>query len=319
MMKVTKPLLLALGASSTVAWLFARKRRRKKMAKLPVSVGDAAAQQRFLAKHKAFLLEFPNLNLALETMFTGAQRKISDERADRKGAPRSDEDHARATVYSLERAAYDDFAELLILAGNGMGLGATKVVRSIYERYVHALYIANKPSEAPVFIDHGKIEKGKLINRWKEVVPERLAQDFTEDELTQIQKEFKEAKARQKEERCKACDQPKTQNEWTRVDLSRMAREVDEQAFKAYATCYLIPTLLTHATPTGLDFRIRFTDEGLEYKLLSEPEAHTAVKKGHYLILGVLSHLNKYYALGQDAEVEKRFAAFNEMWSEDAD
>jgi hypothetical protein len=319
MMKGAKPLLLALGATAAVAWLFARKRRREKMTKLPVSVGDAAAQQRFIAEHKAFLLEFPDLKLALETMFTEAQRRISDERADANGAPRTDEDYARATVYSLERAAYDDFAELLILAGNGMGLGATKVVRSIYERFIHALYIAKKPSEAGVFIDHGRIERGKLINRWKEVAPERLAQDFTEDELTHIQKEFKEAKARQKEERCKTCDQPKTQNEWTRVDLSRMAKEVDEQAFKAYATCYLIPTLLTHATPTGLDFRVRFTDEGPEYKLLSEPEAHTAIKKGHYLILGVLSHLNTYYALGQDAEVGKRFAAFNEMWSEDAD
>jgi len=317
MEKNTKLSLVALGAAAVVAWILSRRRRRK-MSKLPVSVGDAAAQQRFIAAHKAFLLEFPDLQRALETVFTVAQRKIS-ESAPAIGAPRTDEDDAKATVYSLERAAYDDFAELLNLAGNGMGLGATKVVRSIYERFVTAMYIAKNPPEAKIFIDHGKIERGKLINRWKEVAPERLAEDFTEEELAQIQRDFKDAKARQKEERCSKCDQPKTQNEWTRIDLSRMAKEVDESAYKAYASCYLHPTYLTHATATGLDARVRITDGGPEYKVLSEPEAHKALQKGHYLILGVLSHLNTYLKLGQDAEVAKRFAAFNALWSEDAD
>ena len=48
-----------------------------------------------------------------------------------------------------------------------------------------------------------------------------------------------------------------------RVSLDTMAKEVRAR-FDAYATCYLQPTLLSHATPTGLDFRVRILEDGWE-------------------------------------------------------
>lgn len=292
--------------------------RQEEMSRLPVSVGDAHAQKRFIAAHEAFLREFPELQRALENALVESQRKISEEHASSTSSPQTDENVAKPIVFSLERAAYDDFGELLILAGNGMGLGATKILRSMYERLVTAMYIAKKPAEGRIFMDHSTIEKGKIINRYKEVVPELLAKDFTAEQLEEIQKRFTEAKTRQKAELCNKCGQPTTQEAWTRVSLDTMAREVDEQLFKAYATCYLQPTLLTHATPTGLDLRVRLTGNGPEYKRQSEPEAHGALQRGHFLILGVLNHLNAYFKIGQDEEVQSRFAAFNAIWSEDA-
>jgi hypothetical protein len=287
------------------------------MSNLPNSVGDQKAQSRFIVTHEAFLREFPELQRALDTMLTESQRKISEERATAKDAPRTDEELASAIAFSLERAAYDDFAELLVLAGNGLGLGATKVLRSLYERLVTAMYIAQKPSEARQFVDQSAIERGKIINRYKEVVPDRLAKDFTTQELAEIQKRFTEAKERRKEEFCEECNQPKTQEAWTRVGLDAMARKVSKQLFDAYATCYLNPTYLTHATPTGLDFRVRSSEEGFEYKHLSEPEAHGAVMRGHFLMLGVLSHLNEHFKIGRDDEVKKRFDAFDPIWAKD--
>lgn len=287
------------------------------MSKLPVSVGDVLAQGRFIATHETFLREFPELQRALETTLTESQRKISEECAN-DATPKTDEGIAKPIVFSLERAAYEDFGELLILAGNGMGLGATKILRNMYERLVTAMYIANKPAEGRIFMEHGALEKGKIINRYKEVVPELLAKDFTAEQLQEIQERFAEAKARQKAELCNKCGRPTTQEAWTRVSLDAMAREVDEQLFKAYATCYLQPTFLTHATPTGLDFRVRLTGNGPEYKQHSEPEANGALQRGHFLILRVLSHLNAYFKIGQDEEVQRRFEAFNAVWSEDA-
>ncbi len=197
-----------------------------------------------------------------------------------------------------------------------MGLGATKVLRSIYERLVTAMYIAKKPSEARFFMDQSAIERGKIINRYKEVVPDRLAEDFTSDKLEEIQKRFTEANARRKVDFCKTCGQPKNQEAWTRVSLDTMAKEVSQQLFDAYTTCYLQPTLLSHATPTGLDFRVRILEDGWEYKLLSEPEAHGAVMRGHFLMLGVLSHLNAYFDIKRDDDVKSRFEAFDPIWAE---
>jgi len=287
------------------------------MPQLPVSVGDVAAQQRFIAAHKSFLLEFPKLKSTLETLINESHQKVRQQRPELREDCQTDEDIARPIVFSLARATYDDFAELLILAGNGMGLGASKVLRSIYERLITAMYIAKKPSEARFFMDQSAIERGKIINRYREVVPEKLAEDFTSDELEEIQKRFTEANARRKIDFCKTCGQPKSQEAWTRVSLDTMAKEVSQQLFDAYTTCYLQPTLLSHATPTGLDLRVRIIEGGWEYKLLSEPEAHGAVMRGHFLMLSVLSHLNAYFDIKRDDDVKSRFEAFDPIWAQD--
>src|SRR5579872_4928006 len=179
------------------------------------------------------------------------------------------------------------------------------------------MYIAKKPSEAKLFMDQSAIERGKIINRYREVVPAKLAEDFTPEELEEIQKRFTEANARRKLNFCKACGQPKNQEAWTRVSLDTMAKEVSQQLFDAYTTCYLQPTLLSHATPTGLDLRVRITEGGWEYKLLSEPEAHGAVMRGHFLMLGVMSHLNAYFDIKRDEDVKNRFEAFDPIWKEE--
>ena len=286
------------------------------MAQLPIGVGDTSAQQRFIAAHKSFLLEFPKLRSTLETLINESHKKVSEQRRNASGASQTDEDIAKPIVFSLERATYDDFAELLVLAGNGMGLGATKVLRCIYERLVTAMYIARHPSEAEHFMEQSAIERGKIINRYKAAVPEKLAEDFTPTELEEIQNRYSAASAQRKVDFCKTCGQPKNQEAWTRVSLDTMAKEVSQQLFDAYATCYLQPTFLTHATPTGLDFRVRFIDGGFEYKHLSEAEAHGAVMRGHFLMLGVLTHLDTYFDIGSGEEVRSRFEAFDPIWKD---
>jgi hypothetical protein len=77
-------------------------------------------------------------------------------------------------VLSLERAIFDDFGELLILAGNGHGIGAKKVLRSMYERLVRAMFMAKFPAEAKIFLAHSDIEKGKALNRAIATVPESV-------------------------------------------------------------------------------------------------------------------------------------------------
>lgn len=285
------------------------------MSKLPISVGNTEAQQRYIAVHKAFLLEFPELKRALEMVLTESGRKINEPPTHAGDVPQTQEEAARKTVFELERAAYDDFVELLLLAGNGLGLGATKVLRSIYERLVTAMHISKKPAEAEVFKNHAAIERGRIINRYKEVAPERLNEDFTQPELDEIQRQFAEANARHKAEYCKKCGKAKTPEAWTRENLDNMAKEVDQELFHAYNTCYLQPTMLIHATPTGLALRVRITADGAEYKLLSEPEAHGATQRGHFLALKMLSHLNNYFDLGQDSEVQSRIEAFKAVWS----
>ena len=164
------------------------------------------------------------------------------------------------------RAIFDDFGEPLILAGNGHGIGAKKVLRSMYERLVTAMFMAKFPAEAKIFLAHSDIEKGKALNRAIATVLESVNRDFMPEQITRILDAKKAAEAKKKIEYCKACSQPKTDEAWTRVDLDAMARKVGNDLLKLYGQYYLVPTLLTHATPFGLDIRFRKTEAAPDFR-----------------------------------------------------
>jgi hypothetical protein len=98
------------------------------------------------------------------------------------------------------------------------------------------------------------------------------------------------------------------------VSADLMAEEVDKELSDAYTACFLIPTKLIHPTATGLNFRVRFTDQGMEYKTLSEPEASAALLRGHWLIIKMLIHLNAHFGLAQAADVQNRLDQFHSVW-----
>jgi uncharacterized protein DUF5677 len=308
-----------------VGWKIVRfvKRREHKMPAgipIPTSVGDAKAQRRFIDSHKPFLQEFPALQSLLAETFKRSEEKCYPQPLNEQTSglvELTDEQAANKIVLSLERAAFDDFGELLILAGNGMGIGAKKALRSMYERLVTAGYIATNPAEARIFLANTDIEKGKVLNRAIEAAPELVNKDFTPEEIQNLRDKKKAAENKKKVDYCPKCKNPETEEAWTRVNLDAMAKKVDDTLFRLYGVCYLLPTLLTHATPFGLDIRFRNTDAGPDYNTRSESNAHNAVWRGHFLMLWLLQHQDTYFNLGLGQQVNARSSAFSTIWPEE--
>ena len=298
---------------------FAKRRGRKMSAGIPTGAGNSVAQRRFIDSHKAFLQEFPELQSLLAESFRRSEEKCYPEPQNQQtsGTPeQSDEDLAREIVLSLQIFAFDDFGELLILAGNGMGIGAKKTLRSLYERLVTAGFIAKYPSEARVFLANADIEKGKVLNRMVEAAPELTNRDFTAEEIQQLRDLKRAAESKKKVDICPKCKQPETEEAWTRVSLDAMAKKVDDTLFKLYGVCYLSPTLLAHATPFGLDIRFRNTDAGPDYDARSEANAHDAVWRGHFLMLWLLRHQDASFGLQLGPQIDAREKAFAAIWPE---
>src|ERR1700734_811168 len=140
-----------------------RRRKRKMSVRIPTKVGDPIAQQHFIESHKLFLEEFPALQSLIEEASRLSEAKCYPEpQCEQADAEPTDEELAKRVAFYLEKAAYEDFGELMILAGNGMGIGAKKTLRSMYERLGTAMFIAKNPAEARIFLDHADIEKGKV-------------------------------------------------------------------------------------------------------------------------------------------------------------
>lgn len=58
------------------------------MSQLPTGFGDPSVQQRFAMSHQAFLLEVPELEKTVETLFDESNRKISEQAEKRGRCPR---------------------------------------------------------------------------------------------------------------------------------------------------------------------------------------------------------------------------------------
>jgi hypothetical protein len=141
-------------------------------------------------------------SLIEEALKLSEDKSYPESRNGRANAELTDEEVAERVAFYLQRAAYEDFGELLILAGNGMGIGAKKTLRSFYERLVTAMFIAKNPPEARIFLDHADVEKGKVLNRMIATVPELLSKELTPEEIKRIQDAKKAAVDRKKIQYC---------------------------------------------------------------------------------------------------------------------
>ena len=287
---------------------------------LPIGVGNSDAQTRFIRDHEPFLREHPRIHLLLTKIFIRQLAHPSE--AEIEDLPDNDpavvafenKVIANRLVFYLGRTAADDFSELLILSGNGYGVGALKILRGMYERIVTATYIAKNPSEARVFAEDDAVKKWKLWQEYVTVMPELKAR-YTEDQVRELEERYKAVRAKRKEEICPKCGQPKTQEAWTRVTMPDMAKRADIGLAEICGSCYLEPTFHSHATAYGIGTRLRETEEGAHtFNETTEPEARRAVLLGHNLILRLLGLQSEYFGLGLEAEIRDRVSMFPKIW-----
>jgi hypothetical protein len=223
---------------------------------------------------------------------------------------------AERAIFYLGRMAVDDFLEIRTLAGNGLGFGAYKIVRGMYERVVTALYLEKNPAEARTFAESSAITKLNYLKRTFAADPD--SRDRLSDEFLQtIERDAAEAQAKRKQSICSKCRQPVTQEAWTRVRLDVMAKAVEMAVF--YPQFYLEGTAQSHANMFGIERRLIRKEGGFTYKETSVEEARFAVHLGHHLMVRLLSMQNRYFGLGLSDEVQERSDAFVTVWGSNPD
>lgn len=294
------------------------------MGQFPTGVGDAAAQRRFIEAHNEFLMEWPALHRLLETVSLRILPAPPQEEVEQLlKLPQDDpavitfEDKMMAdrVVFGLGRIIADDFGELIILGGNGYGIGAYKILRGMYERLVTAAYIAKNPSEARPFVEDDAIKKWKLWQQALEVRPD-LKDGVAKEKIDGLEAEYKRVKAKRAESICNKCGRPKSQEAWTRADLATMAKQTDINLSALYGACYLTPTFHSHATGFGLGARFNRRENSVKYEEMSEREARQAILLAHNLLLLHLTLQNEYFNLRLDDEIRPRRNAFLRIWNQ---
>jgi hypothetical protein len=206
------------------------------------------------------------------------------------GGKRTVETVADRVVFSLGCLCWEDFKETMVLCGNGFGIGAAKVLRSLYEHAVTGQYISKHPEEAEAFELYAHVQEHKMLGHADKILD--FAVLFTGERRAGIERAYDEVKGNY------------AKTSWSRKNLLDMAKETGEGLEHLYLQCYFEPTVHSHATP--LAFMSRLAVESGDTVFVTSPQrehATAAMYLAHAVLLLALRTQNEYFKLGLDTEL----------------
>jgi hypothetical protein len=189
----------------------------------------------------------------------------------------------------LARTCVEDFLEILLLCGNGYGIGALKLLRPMFERVVTLCYIQENPNEAQLYLNFHKITRRKVLSA--------LREDFGHEMVNEAEWADSEAAYRAVKDdyqvRCE-CGRARTNHTWHKRDVISMAKKVGMDPLRVPA--YLLPIQHLHASPDSFILRTRSADGRLLFQ--AGPQripARTALRSAHCLSLKVLEAIHMQF------------------------
>jgi Family of unknown function (DUF5677) len=269
-------------------------------------IGNPEQQYRFREEHQQFLQKLPNLLDVVNAAFTRhvTLAAVTDR-----------------LVFSLGSSCAEDFGEILLLCGNGYGIGAKKILRGMYERAVTAWHLHNHPEDAENFIDFGWVREYQFMKKLKEAFGENLFDDHPDR-----RKNFEEARAKYEKAKqkfmvaCKKCGTKRPNHTWTKLDFVTMARKVEILGEPALImAAYDDPTQQAHATMSALLAKMKQRPTGgvaFGRDLEREGQAVKGVLvTAHGILLAVLELQLVHFGL-KTLEQPLRCCSqdFNEIW-----
>jgi len=238
-------------------------------------------------KSRAFAARNPQFPAALLKLIETANKCFGRD-------PRP-KDYLERICFWLGHTCRQDFLEIVFLAVNGYGAGATKILRSLYERAVTIAYLIQNPDKVERFLQFAAIQENRAMEAALRQVPQGQidAAMNPENTVAEVRKRHEQYKGTFKSTACEVCG-VKTPPSWD-VDLVSMVRRVGEPYQKVFVLAYTNPNFQIHATLASASPH----DEDRE-----EKDAKTALIVATELLLAVIRSQNELFALGLDADIE---------------
>ncbi len=207
---------------------------------------------------------------------------------------------ARTTARSLN--------DLLVLVGNGCGLGGLIIARGMFEYAVMAEYIRLHPREVHDYIAALAVSQYERYVRLKHDSPEKAAK-VDKQSVAGLRQRYVRGAARLRSRN------GNIRRQWHRKSLRQMAEEVGRLA--QYETPYSIAASVHHGAPEGVAAHIERDGDMLTF---GEPSLHwvdTALVSGHIHVIEVFETLNKAMRLGFKQRLADAVAAYRDVWTRD--
>jgi hypothetical protein len=271
-------------------WTPPRRKPVRERSGVPTGIGNATEQKEFLAANPARTEAIENLYASAKQVFL--RTLTSNVPADRVG-------------FYLGRICVEEFSEILLLAGNGHGVGALKILRGMYERAITAAYILANPDQADAFLEYDKVNKHKAYMHAKKLGEH--GPRLTPETIKRIEDEFEAVKPM-------FLSGSRVRGSWTELDTASLARKAGSGYEVLYLDAFYKPTLEIHTTAASVFGRLELNEKAI-MSFASGPtriQARHAIVMAHNLLLRVLDSQNSHFKLGLDETLQANVADFQE-------
>lgn len=229
--------------------------------------GNVIEWRDFNRRNARFLQRFGNLKNALAIAFSRSAESV--EPVDRM-------------IFYLGRLCAEEFNEILLLAGNGYGIGAFKLLRGMYERSVTAHHLHLHPELIEDFLEYYWVAQRKEVK----AIVESFGADVLDAALVkEVEDNFKRVESRFMVTDCAVCGTKRLNHTWSKLDVVSMAKA--GKAFgKFVVDAYYLPRRHGHSTVGAVSSRLMEAEGGtLFYGGSQRKEADGALKIAHKLIV----------------------------------
>lgn len=197
------------------------------------------------AKSRAFVARNPKFPAALVKLLQVSNKCF--------GRNPHDKDHREYICFWLGHTSRQDFLEVVFLAINGYGSGATKILRSLYERAVTIEYLIQNPAKVDRFLQFAAIQENRAMeNALKQVPQDQIdAEMAPENSIAEIRKRYEQYKGNFKATACSVCGVKTpplgtwTSSPWFNesVNLTRKCSFLRIQVLTSQSTPRLLPRI----------------------------------------------------------------------------
>jgi hypothetical protein len=284
-------ILIVAGASALLMWaLYRRYRTHRKMKPMDFHWGATPESDAFFDRNPKFYDAFERLMILANKTF---------------GREYQPKDRLQDIAFNLGETCRVDFLEILFLAVHGWGIGASKLVRGLYERAVALAYMIKHPEKAERFVRYAAIQEYKVMLPAVDLAGEEEFDKMMAGTTTVAQiKEFREKiKPEFQVELCKKCHATGTAFSWDENGVVAQARDVGEPYTKFYLGAYAIPNMHVHVSLTSAmqEHDKKPDQERTEQR---RQEADFALTNAHAVMLMVIRSQNDLFSLDLEKDIE---------------
>jgi hypothetical protein len=238
-------------------------------------------------KTRAFVARNPHFPDALGKLFDTSNKCFG-----RSSRPKT---HHEDKCFWLGHTCRQDFVEIVFLAINGYGSGATKILRSLYERAVTIEYLIQNPNKIERFMQFAAIQEKRAMEAVLKHVPDDQidAALGPGNTVAEIRQRYEQYKGDFQTTKCSVCG-VKPPLAWD-IDLASMIQKVGDPYRKVFPLAYTNPNFKIHATLASAAEH----DDDREVH-----DAETALMVATELFLAVMRSQNALFSLNLDADID---------------